>query len=54
MDAYQLCSQLCLSPLANVVDVNYSAVTKLYKQPLPGVEPYGGVHARLRERAAAL
>lgn len=54
MDAYQLCSQLCLSPLANVVDVNYSAVTKLYKQPLPGVEPYGGVHARLRRRAAAL
>ena len=54
MDAYQLCSQLCLSPLANVVDVNYSAVTKLYKQPLPDVEPYGGVHARLRERAATL
>lgn len=54
MDAYQLCSQLCLSPLANVVDVNYSAVTKLYKHPLPTVEPYGGIHARLRERAAAL
>ncbi len=54
LDAYQLCSQLCLSPLANVVDVNYSAVTKLFKHPLPAVEPYGGMHASMRSRAAAL
>ncbi|MGE0214742.1 acetamidase/formamidase family protein [Mycolicibacterium sp.] len=54
LDAYQLCSQLCLSPLANVVDVNYSAVTKLVKDPLPTVAPYGGAHARLRRLAATL
>jgi acetamidase/formamidase len=49
MDAYQLCSQLCLSPLANVVDVNYSAVTKIPKRLLPAVDPYAGTHRRLRE-----
>lgn len=54
LDAYQLCSQLCLSPLANVVDVNYSAVTKLFKNPLPNVAPYGGMHSSMRTRAATL
>jgi len=54
MDAYQLCSQLCLSPLANVVDVNYSAVTKIAKTLLPHSVPYGGTHQRLRAQAAAL
>ncbi|MDA2891521.1 acetamidase/formamidase family protein [Mycolicibacterium sp. BiH015] len=54
LDAYQLCSQLCLSPLANVVDVNYSAVTKLFKNALPDVAPYGGMHASMRTRAATL
>ena len=28
LDAYQLLTQTSLSPLANVVDVSYSAVTK--------------------------
>jgi len=48
MDAYQVCSQLCQSPLANVVDVNYSAVTKIAKSLLPQSDPYAGTHQRLR------
>jgi hypothetical protein len=54
LDAYQLCSQLCLSPLANVVDVNYSAVTKIGKALLPTADPYNGTHRKLRDRAAQL
>jgi acetamidase/formamidase len=54
MDAYQLCSQLSLSPLANVVDVNYSAVTKIPRGLLPDVGPYFGTHRRLREAGADL
>ncbi|MDX1892177.1 acetamidase/formamidase family protein [Mycolicibacterium sp. 050158] len=54
MDAYQLCSQLCLSPLANVVDVNYSAVTKIPRDLLPEVSPFGGIHQRLRRNAQDL
>lgn len=54
MDAYQLCSQLSLSPLANVVDVNYSAVTKIPRGLLPEVDPYFGTHRRLREAGAHL
>jgi acetamidase/formamidase len=54
MDAYQLCSQLCLSPLANVVDVNYSAVTKIHTALLPEAGPYGGMHRRLRQSSQAL
>ncbi|ANW66646.1 MULTISPECIES: acetamidase/formamidase family protein [Mycolicibacterium] len=54
MDAYQLCSQLCLSPLANVVDVNYSAVTKIHKALLPQSLPYAGMHATMRAAAASL
>lgn len=54
MDAYQLCSQLCLSPLANVVDVNYSAVTKIHKTLLPQSLPYAGMHATMRAAAASL
>lgn len=54
MDAYQLCSQLSLSPLANVVDVNYSAVTKIHTALLPEAGPYDGMHRRLRQSAQAL
>src|SRR6187401_1939309 len=35
LDAYQLLTQISISPLANVVDVNYSAVTKVHKEFLP-------------------
>lgn len=48
MDAYQLCSQLCQSPLANVVDTNYSAVTKIAKSLLPQSAPFNGMHQHLR------
>ncbi len=54
MDAYQLCSQIAKVPVANVVDANYSAVVKARKSLLPAATAYDGVHAELRQRAAAL
>ncbi len=54
MDAYQLCAQLCLSPLANVVDVNYSAVTKIHKSLIPPCSPYQAMHQLMRRRGSAL
>jgi acetamidase/formamidase len=54
LDAYQLLTQIAQSPLANVVDVNYSAVTKVSKGLLPAGDAYGGMHRYLREQAAAL
>lgn len=53
-DAYQLLSQVTEAPLANVVDVNYSAVVKARKALLPAASAYGGLHADLRARARAL
>jgi acetamidase/formamidase len=52
MDAYQLLSQISEAPLANVVDANYSAVTKVAKSLLPPAAAYGGMHQHLRETAA--
>jgi acetamidase/formamidase len=54
MDAYQLLSQTSQSPLANVVDVNYSAVTKVPKALLPPATAYDGMHRQLREIAATI
>ncbi|MCF7553414.1 acetamidase/formamidase family protein [Pseudonocardia sp. WMMC193] len=54
LDGYQLLTQISLAPLANVVDVNYSALTKLRKDLLPPARAYDGLHADLRARAAAL
>lgn len=54
LDAYQLLTQISLSPIANVVDTNYSAVTKIDKRLLPPAPAYGGVHAQLRSAATAL
>ena len=54
LDGYQLLTQISRSPLANVVDVNYSAVTKVSKQLLPAGDAYGGMHRYLREQAAAV
>src|SRR3954465_12594700 len=54
MDAYQLLSQITEVPIANVVDANYSAVVKARKSLLPTASAYGGLHAELRQRAAAL
>jgi acetamidase/formamidase len=53
LDAYQLLSQAVESPLANVVDTNYSSVAKVRKQWLPNVAAMGDAHARLRAQAAA-
>jgi acetamidase/formamidase len=53
LDAYQLLTQISESPVANVVDPNYTFLTKVKKEYLPRVEAYGGVHARLREIAAS-
>jgi len=49
LDAYQLLSQISEAPLANVVDANYSAVTKVAKALLPPADAYRGMHRRLRE-----
>jgi acetamidase/formamidase len=53
LDAYQLLTQVSESPVANVVDPNYTFVTKVAKPYLPAVDVYGGAHARLRETGAA-
>ncbi|MGW5192326.1 acetamidase/formamidase family protein [Kribbella sp. NPDC004138] len=49
LDAYQLLSQVSEVPLANVVDANYSVVTKVPKRLLPDVTAYDGIHRRLAE-----
>ncbi|NED94596.1 acetamidase [Phytoactinopolyspora alkaliphila] len=51
LDAYQLLSQVSLAPIANVVDTNYSAVTKVSRTLLPPAEPYQGMHRALRRAA---
>jgi acetamidase/formamidase len=50
MDAYQLVSQTALTPIANVVDTNYTVVAKLAKRHLLGSVPMRGMHDRLRSR----
>jgi acetamidase/formamidase len=54
MDAYQLCSQVALVPVANVVDANYSVVVKAPKAILPAAEAFDGIHANLSARAWSL
>ena len=55
MDAYQLLTQVSETPVANVVDPNYTFVSKIRKAYLPGgaTAVYGGTHARMKEMAAA-
>lgn len=53
MDSYQLVTQTSLTPVANVVDPNYTIVTKMRKAFLPARTAYEGVHERLCEVAAA-
>src|SRR6202000_1913492 len=53
LDAYQLVTQAVESPLANVCDTNYTSIAKLPKRYLAR-PAYDGVHAHLRELAAAL
>ena len=52
LDAYQYVSQCALSPVANVVDTNYTMVCKVSKQQLAGATAMNGVHDRLRAMAA--
>jgi acetamidase/formamidase len=53
LDAYQFVTQAVESPLANVCDTNYTSIAKMPKRYLTGLA-YDGVHAHLRELAAAL
>jgi acetamidase/formamidase len=50
MDAYQLVSQTALTPIANVVDTNYTVVAKVAKSVLNGATVMDGMHDRLRAR----
>ncbi|MEP9381946.1 acetamidase/formamidase family protein [Nocardioides sp. KR10-350] len=54
LDAYQLLTQISEAPLANVVDTNFSSLTKVDKRLLPVSPAFGGLHADLTTRAAAL
>ena len=51
LDAYQLVTQAAETPIANVVDPNYSVVAKIRKSYLPSVAAAAGMHASCRERA---
>ncbi len=53
MDAYQLVTQTTETPVANVVDPNYTVVAKMAKKYLPGVVAMAGTHARLHRLGAA-
>jgi len=53
IDAYQFVSQTALTPIANVVDTNYTVVCKVSKSLLPGVIAMGGAHGRLRRAASS-
>jgi acetamidase/formamidase len=49
MDTYQLVTQGSRSPIANVVDANYTIVAKMPKRYLPqDIAWMGGMHSRLR------
>jgi acetamidase/formamidase len=51
LDAYQLVSQAVESPLANVVDTNYTSIAKIAKQYLPATPAMRDTHAHLVEIA---
>ena len=53
LDAYQLLTQVSETPIANVVDPNYTVITKFRKDYAPSGEAYGGAHVRLKEMGAA-
>ena len=53
LDAYQFVTQTSETPVANVVDPNYTVVVKIAKKYLPGVEVMGGMHKRLRQLGSA-
>ncbi len=53
LDGYQLVTQASETPVANVVDPNYTFVSKIRKAYLPDRTVYGGIHSRLREMGRA-
>ena len=48
LDAYQLLTQVSESPVANVVDPNYTFLAKIAKSYLPRADAYRGTHEKLR------
>jgi len=55
MDTYQLVTQASRSPIANVVDANYTIVAKMPKRYLPpGAGWMGDTHRRLRDMGSAV
>ena len=53
LDAYQLVTQASETPVANVVDPNYTFVSKIRKAYLPDRTVYSGIHRELREKGRA-
>lgn len=53
IDSYQFVAQTALTPVANVVDTNYTVVCKIPKALLAGCVAMGGTHDRLRRLGAA-
>jgi acetamidase/formamidase len=53
MDAYQLLTQVSESPVANVVDPNYTFLCKVRKEWLPSTTVMGGLRAELKDAGAA-
>ena len=51
MDAYQLVSQVALTPIANVCDTVYTVTCKIPKKLLPKTTAYGSIHQVLRSNA---
>jgi len=54
LDAYQFLTQAGESPLANVCDTNYTALSKIRKDWLPPGTPHRDLHRALRETARTL
>jgi hypothetical protein len=52
LDSYQFVAQTALTPVANVVDTNYTMVAKVAKEYLGSVNVMQGMHQKMRARAA--
>ena len=53
LDAYQLLTQVAESPVANVVDPNYTFVSKIRKEYLPKTSVYRGLRIELQQKGQA-
>src|SRR5436309_11518558 len=53
LDGYQLLTQVSETPVANVVDPNYTFVSKIRKEYLPRKSVYRGIHDELRQEGQA-